>query len=168
VRFALATEAGRMWKDQRVFRIPVLGNLLERATIARFARSFAIAHQAGVPIIQALRLGANVAENAWVSERIRAMSEAIPRGESLERAARNAGLFSPLALQMISVGEETGETSRMMNQLASFYEREVAHDAKRVGDVLEPLLVVFVGLIVLVLALGVYMPMWDLATAAGR
>ena len=167
-RFALATEAGRMWKDRHVFRIPVLGSLLERATIARFARSFAIAHQAGVPVIQALRLGANVAENTWVGERIRSMAEAIPRGESLERAARNVGLFSPLALQMISVGEETGETSRMMDQLASFYEREVAHDAKKVGDVLEPLLVVFVGLIVLVLALGVYMPMWDLATAAGR
>lgn len=167
-RYALRTEAGRLWRDERVFHVPVLGSLLERATIARFARSFAIAHKAGVPILQALKLGANVAENAWVNERIHAMADAIPRGESLERAARSAELFSPLALQMISVGEETGETARMMDQLASYYEREVAYESKKIGDVLEPLLVVFVGLIVLVLALGVYMPMWDLATAAGR
>lgn len=168
MRQALATPRGRLAFDRRIFQVPVLGSLLERATIARFARSFSIAHQAGVPIIQALRLGAAVCDNTWVSERLHAMAEAIPRGESLERVSRNADLFSPLALQMIAVGEETGETARMMEELAAFYEREVAHDAKKVGDVLEPLLVVFVGLIVLVLALGVYMPMWELATAAGR
>ncbi len=167
-RYALQTERGRMFKDSRLFKIPVLGSLMERAAIARFARSFAIANKAGVPIIQSLKLGGNVTDNVWVAERIRGMAEAIPRGETLERAARNAELFSPLALQMIAVGEETGETARMMNQLASFYEREVAHESKKVGDVLEPLLVVFVGLIVLVLALGVYMPMWDLATAASK
>lgn len=167
-RYALSTRAGTLWKDRQMFRLPVLGSLMERATIARFARSFAIAHQAGVPIIQALKLAANVTENAWVSDRIHSMADAIPRGESLGRAAQQVGLFSPLALQMIAVGEETGETSRMMSQLAAFYEREVRHDSKKVGEVLEPLLVVFVGLIVLVLALGVYMPMWDLATAAGR
>lgn len=167
-RMLLNTDAGRMWKDRAVFRIPVLGSIMERAVLSRFARSYGIASRAGVPILQCLSLTSHVVDNAWVGSKIREMGEAIPRGASLSRAAASSGLFTPLAMQMITVGEETGEISELMMQLASFYEREVEHESQKVGDLLEPLMVVLVGGIVLVLALGVYLPMWDLATAASN
>jgi MSHA biogenesis protein MshG len=88
-------------------------------------------------------------------------------GESLSRTAQTSPLFTPLALQMISVGEETGALGEMLDEVADFYEREVYYDLENLSAALEPVLIVAVGGMVLILALGVFLPLWDLAASGG-
>ena len=100
-----------------------------------------------------------------MTDRIAKMSSSIERGESFSRTASNSGLFSPLVLQMISVGEETGNMDELLEEVADFYEQEVDYDLKKLGDKIEPILLVIVAGMVLILALGVFLPMWDLSSA---
>jgi MSHA biogenesis protein MshG len=96
-----------------------------------------------------------------------ALRDGIERGESVSRTAQTADLFTPLALQMISTGEETGTLSEMLTEVAEFYEREVDNDLDNMSAALEPALIVTVGGMVLILALGVFLPLWDLAASGG-
>ena len=102
----------------------------------------------------------------YVGERVLAMRGSIERGETLTRAAAACGLFNPLMLQMMAVGEETGTVAEMFREIAESYESEVDYELKRLSDTIEPVMIVFIGAIVLILALGVYLPMWDMAAAA--
>jgi MSHA biogenesis protein MshG len=96
------------------------------------------------------------------------MRHYIERGESLSNAAIKTGIFTPLILQMLIIGEETGEIDTLLDEVADFFEQEVDYDAKRLGDAIEPLLIIIIGGIVLVLALGIFLPMWDLSNVALR
>jgi MSHA biogenesis protein MshG len=89
------------------------------------------------------------------------------RGHGLSQTAQTAGLFTPLVLQMMSVGEETGELNAMLSEVAEFYEREVDYDLDNMSAALEPILIVAVGVMVTILALGVFLPLWDMAAVAG-
>jgi MSHA biogenesis protein MshG len=166
VRAWLGTEAGRYAWDRAKLKLPVLGGIVLRATLARFARAFTMTSRAGVPLLDGLHLISHAVQNEYVGEHIRAMREFIERGEALSRAAAATGLFTPLVLQMLAVGEETGRIDEMMDEMADFYDRDVAHDVENLGTLLEPILIIVVGGVVLVLALGVFLPMWDLAGVA--
>ncbi len=162
----LQTDRGRyLWHRYRM-RIPVVGPVLERATLARFARGFARASRAGIPVIETLSTVGQALDNEFVRERVGMIRERIGRGESLTSASAASGLFTPLVLQMIGVGEESGSVDDMLDEVAGFYEREVDHDLKTLSDAIEPILIVVLGGIVLMLALAVYLPMWELASAA--
>jgi MSHA biogenesis protein MshG len=162
----LQTDRGRyLWHRYRM-RIPVVGPVLERATLARFARGFAMASRAGIPVIETLSTVGQALDNDFVRERVGMIRERIGRGESLTAASAASGLFTPLVLQMIGVGEESGSVDDMLDEVAGFYEREVDHDLKTLSDAIEPILIVVLGGIVLMLALAVYLPMWELASAA--
>ena len=163
LRYWLSTDRGRYLWSKYQLRIPVVGSVVERATLARFARGFVITAASGVPIIAALKNVAAAVDNDWVAEKIMGIREGISRGESLTNAAQASGLFLPLVLQMISVGEETGSVEPLLAEVAEFYEREVDYDLKRLSDAIEPLLIILMGAIVLILALGVYLPLWDLS-----
>ena len=119
-----------------------------------------------MPIVQTLSLAANVVENAWLGARILGMREGIERGESVLRTAVGAGVFDALTLQMVAVGEETGEMNALMSEIADMYEREVALEVEGLAAKAEPILLVLMGALVLVLALGVFLPMWDMIGAA--
>ncbi len=160
------TKEGRLYWHRMQLKIPGFGDLLEKATIARFARSLAMAHQSGVPLIQCLSLVSKVVSNDFVAARIQAVSAAIQRGETMTRALAASELFTPLVIQMVSVGEETGMLGELLLEVARMYEDEVEYAVKRIGDLIEPILIVGVGVMVLILALGVYLPMWDMAAAA--
>jgi MSHA biogenesis protein MshG len=164
----LRTEAGGLRWDRIKLRIPVVGDIVLRATLARFARSFAMALRSGVPLVQALAVVSRAVGNAHVGDCIRGMRAGIERGENLTRTAVSTGLFTPLVLQMLMVGEETGQVDDMMQEVAEFYEREVDYDIKRLSAYIEPALIVLVAVMVLILALGVFLPMWDLAAMANR
>ncbi len=144
----------------------MVGPLVYKATLAKFSRSFALAGRSGVPIQQALALVAEVVENAYLGARIMGMREGIERGESILRTAVNAGVFDPVVLQMVAVGEETGEMHALMAEIADMYEREVNIEVDGLAAKAEPLLLVLMGSLVLVLALGVFLPMWDMVGAA--
>jgi MSHA biogenesis protein MshG len=96
------------------------------------------------------------------------MREGVQRGESVLRTSVQAGIFTPVVLQMIAVGDETGELDELMVEVAELYEREVDYDVKTLAAQIEPILIVFLGVIVLILALGVFLPIWDLSRVALR
>jgi len=163
----LATAEGRIRWDRLKLRLPLVGGIFERIVLARFARVFSMLSAAGVPILAAITQVARAAGNAHVQQKIQAMHHSIERGDSFHRTAMASHMFTPLVLQMISVGEETGQLDEMLGEVAQFYEEEVDYDLKKLGDAIEPILLLFMGGLVLVLALGVFLPMWDLTSQAG-
>ncbi|RME32745.1 MAG: type II secretion system F family protein [Gammaproteobacteria bacterium] len=165
-RYWVGTESGRYQWDRMKLRIPIAGDIILRATLGRFARAFAMATGAGVPLVQALGLLSKAVDNEYIGEAILGMRNGIERGESLIRTARASGMFTPLVLQMLAVGEETGAVDEMMEEVAGFYEREVDYDIRNLSATIEPIMIVLIGGMVLVLALGIFLPMWDLARVA--
>jgi MSHA biogenesis protein MshG len=160
------TAAGRLAWDRAKLRIPVAGKIILKATIARFSRSFSLAVRSGVPIVQGLTLTAQTVDNAHVARQVEKMREGVERGESVLRTAMHAGVFTPVALQMIVVGEESGALDDMLQEVADLYQREVEYELKTLASQIEPILIVALGILVLILALGVFLPIWDLGSAA--
>jgi MSHA biogenesis protein MshG len=165
-KFYIRTRDGKYQWDKFKLRLPIAGKIMLKATLARFARSFALSSKSGVPIVQGLGVVAQVADNDYIAERIDQMRESIERGDSVLRAAVAAGVFTPVVLQMIAVGEETGELDDLMQEVAEMYDREVDYEVKTLGAQIEPILIVGLGILVLILALGVFLPIWDLGKAA--
>jgi MSHA biogenesis protein MshG len=165
VRWYLATPKGRLSWDKTRLRLPIVGSVIERSLLARFSRSFSMMVAAGVPLNQALSLVAGAVDNAYMAQRIVEMRRGIERGESLLRNAVASELFTPLVLQMIAVGEETGQVDELLNEAAEFYEREVDYDLKSLTARIEPVLIAVVAIMVLILALGIFTPMWDMMRA---
>ena len=165
-RIWLATAAGRFTWDRHMLRMPVAGKIIMKAAMARFARSFALASKSGVPIVQGLTVVSQTVDNAYLSSRVEQMRDGVERGESILRTAVTAGVFTPVVLQMIAVGEETGALDDLMDEIAQMYEREVAYELKTLSAQIEPILICFLGAMVLVLALGIFLPIWDLGKAA--
>lgn len=166
VRRLLRTEKGRFSWDRWKLRLPVAGSLVLRATMTRFSRAFAMSYSAGVPLVQALRITAQAIGNQYVGSKIDQMRNSLERGTTLTQGAATTELFPPLVLQMLAVGEETGQVDHMLREVADFYEREVDYDLKNLTAAIEPILVAFMGIIVLILALGVFLPMWNLTSLA--
>jgi MSHA biogenesis protein MshG len=167
VQAYLRSPGGRYQWDRFKFRIPVIGALSQKAVLARVCRSFAVALETGVPMVQGLTIIAYATGNDYMTERVLGLREGIERGESLSHTAATVALFTPLVLQMIAVGEETGALDEMLDEVADFYEREVDNDLNNLSAALEPMLIVGVGVMVLILALGVFLPLWDIAAKAG-
>ena len=167
VRAFVRTEVGRLAWDRLKLRLPVLGRLAHEASLARASRTLSTSLRAGLPMLQALQLIARSAGNEYMTQRILRIREAVERGEPLSRAATSAGMFPPLVLQMMAVGEETGALGELLDEVAGFYEREVDYTLKNLSAAIEPVLIVCVGGMVLVLALGVFLPMWELIAKVG-
>ena|SRR5688572_263074 len=168
VRAWLKTPDGRMRWDRMKLRVPVIGKLMYEATLSRINRSMAISLSAGMPMTQTLAVIARSSGNVFMSEKIQVLASSVERGESLHRAASGSGLFSPLVLQMIAIGEETGALPELLDEAAGYYEREVDHTLKNLSSSIEPILIVTVGGMVLVLALGIFMPLWEVISKAGQ
>jgi MSHA biogenesis protein MshG len=160
------TVPGRLTWDRYKLRFPIAGKIIHKATMARFARSFALSIRSGVPIVQALTVVAQTADNAYLTLRLDQMRDGVERGESILRTATNARVFTPVVLQMIAVGEESGSLDDLMDEIAQMYEREVDYELKTLSSQIEPILITFLGVMVLVLALGIFLPIWDLGRAA--
>ncbi|MBK6471483.1 MAG: type II secretion system F family protein [Betaproteobacteria bacterium] len=162
----LATPDGRYTWDRLKLRLPIAGPIVLKATLGRFARSFAMASSSGVPISSAMSVVAQTVDNAYIGQRIEQMRQGVESGESLSRCAAAAGVFTPVVLQMIAVGEETGELDTLMREVAAMYERETDYAIKGLSSAIEPVLLTVIGVMVLILALGVFLPLWSLGQAA--
>ena len=162
----VATKRGKYQWDRLKLRIPIAGKIVLKATLARFARSFSLALQSGVPVVQSLTTVAQVVDNDYIGRRIEQMREGVERGESVLRTAVGAGVFTTVVLQMIAVGDETGELDDLLRQVADLYERDVEYEVKTLAQQIEPILIIGLGGLVLILALGVFLPIWDLGQAA--
>jgi MSHA biogenesis protein MshG len=168
IRRWIGTRAGRYRWDGAKLKIPVLGTLISQAILSRVTRSLSISLQAGLPMIQALTLLSRSAGNEYLAERLLRLRDAVERGDTLSRAASASGIFPSLVLQMMAVGEETGELVRLLDEIAGFYQREVDYRLKNLTALIEPILIVGVGGMVLILALGVFLPMWNMIAKVGH
>lgn len=160
----VGTEQGRYQWDRWKLRLPLAGPIILKATLARFARGMALAIRAGVPIVQAMSVVSEVVANSYMSLRIQHMRDGVERGESVLRTANASGIFTPVVLEMVAVGEETGELDGLMTEVADMYEREVDYEIKNLAANIEPILTVALGAMVLILALGVFLPIWNLGS----
>jgi MSHA biogenesis protein MshG len=158
----LDTKQGRYKWDKLILEVPLVGSIIERSLLGRFARSFSMMLKAGVPLTTALNLVADAVSNSYMRKAIIGMRQRIEKGENLSRVAQASGLFTPLVMQMINVGEETGRVDELLKEVAEFYEREVEYDLKSLTSKIEPILIAIVAAMVLVLALGIFTPMWDM------
>lgn len=165
-RSYLATTPGRYWWDAKKLRLPIVGEIIQKATLARFARSFALSNQSGVPLVQGLTVVAQTVDNAFIGARIEQMRDGIERGESISRCAATTAVFTPVVLQMIQVGEETGELDSLLFEIAEMYERDTDYAIKGLSAAIEPILLAVIGVLVLLLALGVFLPLWNMGQAA--
>lgn len=166
VRAWVKTPHGRLLWDRYKLQLPIVGSLFERINLARFCRSFAMMLKSGVPLVQGLHIVSHALGNEYMGQKVRNMRAGIERGESFLRAARESVLFTPLVIQMIAVGEETGSVDALLEEAAEFYEEEVDYQLKTLADAIEPILIMGIGGMILVLALGVFLPLWDLSSAA--
>lgn len=161
----IKTEKGRYVWDRYKLKLPLAGDIIKRAILARFSRAFSMSLSAGVPLIQALTVVARAVDNEFVAEKILSMRNGIERGDSITRTATITGMFTPLVLQMLAVGDETGAVDEMLLEVAEYYDREVDYDIKNLSSAIEPILIIAIGIMVLILALGVFLPMWEMSKA---
>jgi len=165
-RSYIASDKGRYQWDSFKLRSPIAGPIVHKATLARFARSFALSSKSGVPIMSTLNLVAQTVDNDFIAHKVEQMRVGVERGESILRTASNAGIFNPLVLQMIAVGEESGALDDLMEEIADMYQRDVEYEIKTLGTKIEPIMIMFLGILVLILALGIFLPIWDLGKAS--
>ncbi len=158
----LASEKGQLFWGEKKLKLPVVGDIINRGSMARYSRSFALMLKSGVPLNQALSLCSHTIDNAYLGEKIRNIRQGIERGDSLSRTHQASGMFTPLVLQMVAVGEETGQLDSLLSEVADFYERELDYEVAKLGDRIEPILIVIMAFAVLILALGIFLPMWEM------
>ncbi|MBF0281376.1 MAG: type II secretion system F family protein [Zetaproteobacteria bacterium] len=162
VRYWISTEAGRYQWDSMKLKIPVIGKIIFKASLARFARGMAMSYNSGIPMVQGLSMIGMVVDNSFMLVRIESMRVGIERGEHLSTAAKSANVFTPAVLQMIAIGEQTGDISGLMTDIAELYERDVDYEIKSLAEQIEPILIAVMGVLVTMLAFGIFLPIWDL------
>lgn len=161
----IKTEPGHYWWDKKKIRLPIIGKIFEKSALSRFTRSFAMMSESGVPILQCLNIVGGTIGNVYISSAIGDIRRGVEHGDTLARTCAASGMFTPLILQMISVGEETGNLDSLLHDVSDFYEEEIDYDLKKMADSIEPIILVFLGILVLTLALGIFLPMWELGSA---
>ncbi|NND72934.1 MAG: type II secretion system F family protein [Rhodothermales bacterium] len=166
IRAYINTESGRYRWDKLQLNLPLVGSVIYKASLARFSHLFAMAINSGVPMITALTVVGNALNNKYLEERLLGMRGGVEQGKSLSLTATNSGIFDPLVLQMLAVGEETGTTGELLSEVADYYDREVSYATERLSAAIEPILTVVIGGLLLIMAMGIFLPMWDLASVA--
>jgi MSHA biogenesis protein MshG len=160
--------AGKLGLSWFFIHIPYVGTLVKRCIYARFCRAFSMTLKANVPLVQAFTVVAHVAHNPFIAQKINTMRQYVEHGDSFYLAAQKSELFGDLELQMLMVGEETGKLDAILLEMANFYENDLDYDLKNLSTAIEPVLIIVVSGFVLVLALGVFLPMWDISAVALR
>ncbi len=166
-RYYTSTTPGKILQGYLLLNMPIVGKILHRIVLSRFSRTFTMILRAGVPIIRGIELTAKSIGNMYMQLEFLKMQADVSKGISLSKAAAKTGMFSPLVLQMLTVGEETGQIDDMLDNVAEFYERETEYDLGRLASMIEPIVLGILGIMVLILALGVFLPMWSMGRLAG-
>lgn len=156
------TYAGRRQVDSMMLKIPLFGPLNEKTAVARFCRVFGTLTRSGVPIIQALEIVCNTVPNKIISDAIAGAIAEIQAGGMMSLAFQKAKVFPSLAIQMISIGEETGELDSMMMKVADFYEDEVEQTVKALTSIIEPAMMVLIAGMVGTILMSMYLPMFKI------
>jgi len=162
IRLALHDPRIRLWWDGIKLRLPILGPVILKLTLSRWAHILSLLVRSGVPILKSLEVVARAAGNAAVGRSVLAVADAVAKGQSLAEAVTRDPLFPPLVVQMIAVGERTGELEGLLAKVSEHYDREADYAIRNLSTALEPVLLVVIAAMVFVLALAIFMPMWDM------
>jgi MSHA biogenesis protein MshG len=162
VRVFLSTSQGQMLWGRWKLKIPIMGSLFVCASLERYTRSFSMLFRAGVPLTELVTLCAVIMDNPYLQSRIERIREGLENGESFVSAHERAQFFPPLVVQMLSVGEETGQLDELLDEVSYYYEAELDYDLEKLAARIEPILIVGLAGLVVVLALGIFLPIWDL------
>jgi type IV pilus assembly protein PilC len=157
-----ATEAGHRNIDAVMLRMPVLGDVLLKGAVARFTRTLGTLIASGVPILAGLEITARTAGNKIIAEAIMKARASISEGETVSAPLKASGVFPPMVVQMISVGEQTGALDEMLTKIAAFYESEVDTAVDSMTSIIEPLMIVMMGGMVGGMVVAMYLPMFKL------
>jgi type IV pilus assembly protein PilC len=160
----VATEKGRRNIDRVMLNIPILGDVLRKGSIARFTRTLGTLISSGVPILDGLEITAQTSGNKIIEEAIMATRGSIREGETIAAPLKESAVFPPMVVQMIGIGEETGALDEMLNKIAAFYDDEVNTAVDTLTSVIEPIMIVVMGLIVGGMVVAMYMPMFKLVS----
>jgi len=167
VRWYVVSPAGRLMWDGLKVKLPVLGPVLKKIYMARFARNLSTLVAGGIPIIQAIRIVADVVNNAVYREILLITAEQVTNGKSISDSLSKFEEFPPMVTQMVRVGEQTAELDTILTKLAGFYEREVDAQISTLSSLLEPIIMVILGCAVGLLVAGVLLPIYNLASSVG-
>jgi type II secretory pathway component PulF len=161
IRYAGTTQ-GRWHWDRLKLKLPVFGILFQKIALSRFARIFAAMQKSGISMMLTLEIAGEVAGNVVLARVVDEMRENLNQGKTLLGPMQTSGLFPPLVIQMVAVGEETGQLDTMLNKVSDYYDMDVEYTLRNLSTMIEPILLLFIGGMVLLLALGIFMPMWNL------
>jgi MSHA biogenesis protein MshG len=164
VKRYLKTEKGRYLWDKVKTRIPVIGPLFLKIGLSRFTNTFGMLNRSGIPILQALEITSTTVDNVLLSQSIKSVQQKVREGSSLTDSLKESGRFTPLVIQMISVGESSGTLDEMLTRVTDYYDVEVDNALKKLPTYIEPILTLFLGGVVLMLALAVFLPWWNMAS----
>lgn len=162
LRFIYRTKAGRFKIDKLLLRVPVFGNLLRKSAISRFSRTLGTLLSSGVAILDSLSITAKTAGNAVIQEAVNKSRQRISEGQTISEPLKESGVFPPMVTQMVAIGERTGQLDSMLTKIADFYDEQVDAAVAALTSVLEPIIVVFMGVIIGGILVAMYLPMFDL------
>ncbi len=168
VRRYLRSPAGKRAWNAVKFRLPVFGSLFHKAAVARFSRTLSTLLSGGIPVLQALDSAGPASGSGLMMEAVESAAEKIQEGKSIAGPLEESGLFPPMVIQMVAVGEETGTLAFLLGRVADFYESEVASITKSLTSLIEPLMVIVVGVLVGGMVISIYLPIFLVVTQAGR
>jgi type IV pilus assembly protein PilC len=156
------TDQGRLNVDKVKLRIPLVGDLIRKSSIAKFSRTLATLISSGVPILDALEITARASDNRVIHDAIKRSVLSIAEGETITQPLKQCGVFPPMVTQMISVGEKTGGLDDMLSKIADFYDEEVDAAVAALTSVIEPVIIVFMGIVIGGILIAMYLPMFEI------
>jgi type II secretory pathway component PulF len=166
LRLWFRTDAGRFARDTFILKLPLFGPLLQKAALSRFASIFAILQTSGVPVMQALEILTGTIGNAAIARQFEMVREKVKEGQGISGPLGSAKYFTPMVVDMVAIGEESGNIDDMLRQISIHYDDEVAYSVKRLSDALGPILVVGLAAVVGFFAMAIFLPMWDMTKMA--
>jgi type II secretory pathway component PulF len=164
----LGTPAGRWQWDRLKLKLPVFGVLFQKVALSRFSRIFGAMQKSGISMMLTLEIAGETVGNVVIARAVESMSDSLRDGKGLTAPMESSGLFPPLVIQMMAVGEETGQLDTMLNKVSDYYDMDVEYTLRNLSTMIEPILLLFVGGMVLFLALGIFLPMWNLMSLFKR
>lgn len=167
-RLGSLTERGRLFLDKWKLRIPIIGGLVRKICLSRFAHYLSLLLEAGIGIIQALSIVETVVGNQVIAQAIRRAREEVQVGSSLTDSLRTSGEFPPMTIRMISIGESSGTLSDSLTKVSNYYDQEVPTTVKKMLSAMEPALILFLALVVMVVALSIYLPIYKSIGMIGK
>ncbi len=167
LRRYLKTPRGRARYDRLKLRLPAVGDLNRKIVVARFARTLGTLIASGVPIMQSLEVVSKAIDNTVIGEAVEAVRASIREGQTIAIPLQFSGVFPPMVVQMAKVGEETGQLEQMLDKVADFYDVEVETTVQSLTSLLEPMLIIFMGVVVGAMVISLYLPIFSLATGGG-